>query len=130
MSTKQPTASAISALLRRSGFTRSTWGGKGVMYSDAATGYTAWKTHHKDAPQQPYVAVQHHIKDDGTDDWPERKHEMLAQLEKYAQVLRLHGYHAMVRRRGDEPPWLIIMTAVTAPPSGEATGTKGKERDR
>lgn len=114
MTAKTPTASAISALLRRSGFTRSTWGNAGVMYGDATTGYTAWKTHHRDAPQQPYVAVQHHIKTDRTDDWPERKAEMLEQLERYAKVLRLHGYHALVRRHArDEPPWLVIMTAVT-----------------
>jgi hypothetical protein len=113
MPKKQPAASAISALLRRSGFTRSTWGDKGVMYADATSGYTAWKTHHQNAPQQPYVAVRHHIKDDGTE-WPERKAQMLEQLERYAKVLRLHGYHALVRRRGrDEPPWLVIMTAVT-----------------
>ena len=113
MPRKQPTASAISALLRRSGFTRSTWGSKGVMYADASTGYTVWKSHHQNAPQQPFVAVQYHVKSDGwTPDWAERKAEMLTQLEKYARVLRLHGYTPLVRDRGDEPPWLMLMVAV------------------
>jgi hypothetical protein len=106
---------AISALLRKAGFERSTWGNAGVLYSDATTGYTAWKTHHQNAPQQPYVAVQHHIKDDGwSPDWPARKREMRQRLEEYAAIIREAGYTPLVRDRGrDEPPWLIIMTAVS-----------------
>ena len=109
MTAKQPTAHAISALLRRSGFQRSTYGDRDVLWDDVTEGYSVWKTRHRDAPDHPYVAVQHVIGGDARE-WPERKREMRRRLEEYAAVIRDAGYAPLVRDRGDEPPWLTIMT--------------------
>lgn len=113
---KTATPQAISALLRRAGFERSTYGDKGVMWNEASTGFSVWRTYHQDVPQQPYVAVQHHIKDADYSDVDRVAYaEMRARLEEYAVVIRAAGYPALVRDRGDEPPWLTILT-VAAPP--------------
>jgi hypothetical protein len=115
MTTKPPTPQAISALLRKAGFTRSNYGAKGVMWNEASTGYSVWRTFHANDPDQPYIAVQHHIREDGWEpDWPARKKEMRSRLEEYAAALRAAGYAALVRDRGSEPPWLTIMTVVSA----------------
>jgi hypothetical protein len=111
MTAGQPTPQGISRLLRKAGFTRSTYGDKGVMWNEASPGYSAWKTFHGDHSEHPYVAVQHVTRSEG--DWDERKAESRSWLEKYAAVLRGAGFAAVVRDRGTEPPWLIIMTVVT-----------------
>jgi hypothetical protein len=115
--TKSPTPQGISALLRKAGFTRSNYGDKGVMLDDVTTGYSVWKTWHVNHPNQPYVAVQYLIKGLGCLDWAEAKQDMLAHLEEYAAPLIEAGYAPLVRDRGDEPPWLTIMTVVEAAPS-------------
>ena len=115
---KTPTASGISRLLAAAGFKRSNWGGKGVMRNEASTGFSCWKSYHQDTPEQPYVAVQYVIAgsppyvDD--EDRAERYTEMRTRLGEYAAVIRDAGYPAMVRDRGTEPPWLTILTIVTA----------------
>ena len=38
------------------------------------------------------------------------KKQAVAMLERYAEVIREAGYPALVRRRGQEPPWLTILT--------------------
>jgi hypothetical protein len=114
---RNPTPQGISAMLAKAGFARSTWGRPGVTYQEASTGFTAWKTFHRDDPAHPYVAVQHHIQwtaDSDSETWAARKAAMRARLEEYAVFLRTAGYAAIVRDRGDEPPWLHILTAVTA----------------
>ena len=45
-------------------------------------------------------------------DWDERKKESRSRLEGYAAVLREAGFAALVSDRGDEPPWLTIMTVL------------------
>jgi hypothetical protein len=112
------TPQGISALLRKSGFARSDAGSSGVMADDASTGFTVWKTFHGNAPSQPYVAVQHLVKGmwtDRTDEgWAAYQSEARTRLEAYAKVVRAAGYAPVVRDRGTEPPWLIILTAATA----------------
>ena len=118
MTPKTPTASGISRLLAKAGFERSNWGGKGVMRNETSTGFSCWKSYHHDHPQQPYVAVQHVIAgsppyvDD--EERSERHTEMRTRLGGYAAVIRDAGYPAMVRDRGQEPPWLTILTIITA----------------
>jgi hypothetical protein len=118
MTTRTPTPQAISALLRRAGCARSNYGSKGVMWNEATPGYKAWKTCHRDHPEQPYVAVLH-VADRvafpaGTDEeWRACVKECRAHLELYAGVIRRAGYAAVVRDRGQEPPWLTILTVVT-----------------
>lgn len=116
VTSKPPAPQGISALLKRAGFERSDTGQPGVMWHEASTGFSVWKTFHGNAPRQPYVAVQHHIRDaDRSDEgWPGRQQEMRAMLDRYAEVLRTAGYPAFVRDRGKEPPWLTILTVVTA----------------
>ena len=110
MTTKEPTPQGISALLRKAGFQRSSYGDKGVMWNEATPGYSVWKTFHGDHPGHPYVAVQHVTSSDP--DWGERKKESRSRLEEYAVVLREAGFAALVSDRGDEPPWLTIMTVL------------------
>ena len=43
MTTKEPTPQGISALLRKAGFQRSSYGDKGVMWNEATPGYSVWK---------------------------------------------------------------------------------------
>jgi hypothetical protein len=109
---KTPTPQGISRLLRKAGFPRSDYGSKGVMRNEASTGFSVWKTHHCDHPSQPYVAVQHVVKDmHATDeDWEGYLELAPVMLERYAEVIRRAGYAALVRRRGQEPPWLTILT--------------------
>jgi hypothetical protein len=127
-STKTPTASGISRLLSAAGFKRSTWGGKGVMWNEASTGFSCWKSYNQNTPQQPYVAAQHVIAgsppyiDD--EDRSEHYREMRARLEDYAKVLREAGYAALVRDRGAEPPWLTILTVVAPTPVSSSPTTR------
>lgn len=116
MTAKAPTPQAISALLKRAGFPRSNHGKPGVDYSEISTGFVCWKTFHKDAPQQPYVAVQYNVKGmHATDeDWEGYQRLATVMLEHYAEVIRAAGYAPVVRDRGQEPPWLTILTVVTA----------------
>jgi hypothetical protein len=112
---KTPTPQDISRLLREAGFERSDSGQPGVMWNRASTGYRVWKSHHASAPQQPFVAVMHVIKDSHYADDEERTEvyrEMRGRLEQYAAVIREAGYPALVRDRGTEPPWLTILTVV------------------
>ena len=39
---------------------------------------------------------------------------MLVRLGEFAAVIENAGYHPVVRDRGDEPPWLTILTVVAA----------------
>jgi hypothetical protein len=110
MTASQPTASGVSRLLAKAGFERSNYGNAGVMWNEATPGYKVWKSWHQNAPQQPFVAVMHVIRsDDRGEDW---KGEMRAELERYAAVIRAHGWPALVRDRGDDPPWITILTVV------------------
>lgn len=117
MTTKTPTPQAISALLKRAGFERSDGGKAGVMWNEASTGYRVWKSWHSSTPQQPFIAVLHNIKDSYYADDEDRAAvyaEMRSSLERYAAVIRKGGYPAVVRDRGTEPPWITILTVVTA----------------
>lgn len=120
---RTPTPQAISALLCKAGFERSNHGCPGISYDEVSTGFVAWKAYHQNAPQQPYVAVQHNIAGmfgERTDEgWAAYLTEARARLEEYAGVVREAGYPAVVRDRGDEPPWLTVLT-VAAAPAGEA----------
>ena len=112
--TTEPTPQAISRLLKKAGFPRSDYGDPGVMHGSASTGFSAWKTHHRDHPGQPYVAVQYIVRGmhaaDG--DWEGYLRLATVMLEHYAEVIRKAGYPALVRDRGQEPPWLTILTVV------------------
>lgn len=115
--TKQPTPQAISRLLAKAGFVRSNHGRPGVSYQEVTTGFVAWKTYHQSHPEQPYVAVQHDVEGMFSrgltnEDWNAYLAEARARLEDYAEVIREAGFAAMVRNRGDEPPWLTILTIV------------------
>lgn len=116
MTDKPPTPQGISALLRKAGFPRSDYGDKGVMYGSASTGFSVWKTHHRDHPGQPYVAVQYIVKGmlASDEDWEGYQRLATVMLGHYAEVIRTAGYPAVVRDRGQEPPWLTILTIVTA----------------
>jgi hypothetical protein len=118
MSTPRPTPQGISRLLAKAGFERSTHGRPGVSYDQVSTGFVVWKTFHQDDPEHPYVAVQHDVSgmfgDRSDEGWAAYLTEARARLEDYAACLRTAGYAAFVRDRGGEPPWLHIMTAVTA----------------
>lgn len=86
------------------------------MWNEASTGFRVWKSYHQNAPQQPFVAVMHVIKDShyaDDEDRAEVYREMRARLEGYAKVIRAHGYPALVRDRDTEPPWITILTVVT-----------------
>jgi hypothetical protein len=112
--TKTPTASAISRLLRRAGFQRSNYGQQGVMWDEVTDGFNVWKTYHQNAPRQPYIAVQYiarTMRDNGAE-WDGVKAEMLARLGEFAAVIESAGYHPVIRDRGGEPPWLTILTVV------------------
>ena len=121
---KPPTPQGVSALLKRAGFKRSTYGDKGVMWNEASDGFSVWKSHHQNAPQQPYIAVQYiarTLRDTGAE-WGGTdgiKAEMLVRLGEFATVIENAGYHPVVRDRGDEPPWLTILTVVTAGKAGQ-----------
>jgi hypothetical protein len=119
--TRRPTASGISRLLAKAGYQRSTYGQPSVMWNEATDGFSVWKTHHRDNPQQPYVAVQYHARTLTNEmaEWRDIKAEMLTRLGEYATVIEKAGYHPLVRDRGDEPPWLTILTAVPAPEDSE-----------
>ena len=115
--TKQPTPQGISRLLAKAGFPRSSHGRPGVSYDEVTTGFTAWKTYHRDHPEQPYVAVQHDVEGMFSrsltdEDWDAYLAEARARLEDYAKVVREAGFAALVRNRGSEPPWLTILTVV------------------
>ena len=56
-------------------------------------------------------------RDDRGEDW---QRDALAELERYAAEIREAGWPALVSSRGDEPPWLTILTVVT-PGTGEGT---------
>ena len=116
---KPPTPQAISRLLSAGGFDRSTYGDTGVMWNEATDGFNVWKSYHQNAPQQSFVAVQYiarTLRDTGAD-WGGiggTKAEMLVRLGEFAAVIEDAGYHPVVRDRGDEPPWLTILTVVAA----------------
>ena len=115
---KQPTPQGISALLKRAGFERSNHGRPGVMWNEVSTGFVCWKTYHRDYPDQHYVAIQHDVEgmhsDRSDEGWHAYRREALSMLERYAGVIREHGYHALVRTQGhDELPQLAILTVVT-----------------
>jgi len=116
---KQPTASAISRLLAKAGFARSTYGQPGVMWNEASDGFVVWKSYHQNTPTQCYVAVQHIARTlrDEMAEWADIKAEMLARLGEYAAAIEQAGYHPVVRDRGAEPPWLTILTTVSEAPS-------------
>ena len=119
MTTKPPTPQGISRLLASAGFERSNHGKPGVMWNEVSTGFVCWKTYHHDYPDQPYIAIQHNVAgmfSDRTDEgWHAYRHEALSMLERYADVIREHGYHTLVRHQGrDELPQLSILTVVTA----------------
>jgi hypothetical protein len=109
---KAPTPQGISRLLRKAGFPRSDYGSKGVMWNEASTGFSVWKTHHRDHPGQPYVAVQYVVKGmhAAGDDWEDYLQLATAVLENYAEVIREAGYAPLVRLRDRERPWLTILT--------------------
>lgn len=112
MTPRTPTPQSVSALLGKAGFERSNYGNAGVMWHEATTGYKVWKSYHQDSPQSPFVAVMHVIRrDDRGEDW---QRDALAELERYAAVIRAAGWPALVRDQGEEPPWLTILTVVTA----------------
>lgn len=109
---KPPTPQGISALLKRAGFERSTWGKPGVGYTEASTGFVVWRTFHRDAPQQPYVAVKYiseGMKFSTDEEYNAYQREARARLEEYAAAVRGAGYAPVVRNRGDEPPWLTVI---------------------
>jgi len=113
-----PTASGISRLLAAAGFERSTYGRPGVMSSEVTDGFSVWKSYHQNAPQQTFVAVQYIARTllDSEAEWGGTdgiKAEMLVRLGEFAAVIEDAGYHPVVRDRGDEPPWLTILTVVT-----------------
>ena len=117
---RAPAPQAISALLRRAGFERSNHGRPGVGYDEVSTGFVVWETRHRNAPRQPLVAVQHNVSgmfsartDEG---WAAYLAEARARLEDYAGVIREAGYHVLVRDRGEEPPWLTVLTVVPCQP--------------
>lgn len=110
------TASSVSALLRRSGFQRSNYGDTGVMRDETTPGYTAWKSYHQTNPHQPFIAVMHTTAEKAWGDdeaWSAHVAECKEHLEKYAEAIRAAGYKPVVRDRGSEPPWLIILTVIT-----------------
>ena len=124
VSSKPPTPQGISALLRKAGFGRSDYGRQGVMWKEASPGYSVWRTYHHEHPDQPYVAVQHVVKGvrpglGDEEDWSAYVKEARSWLEKYAEVIREAGYAPVVRDRGTEPPWLTILTVVTAGKEGQ-----------
>jgi hypothetical protein len=99
MTAKIPTAQAISALLKRAGFTRSTsTGGHG-----STTGFIV-----SEGPQPGMIRVRYHSRTEGASSAPEY---IEAKAGQYVEVIRKAGYAA---ERGDHPAELTVSRACGA----------------
>jgi hypothetical protein len=120
---KQPTPQGISALLRKAGFARSEmipgrtgWDGRRIRSAKRTDGYRVTKG----LAGQVLVgyATGRVVNPDAT---AKRRDGLLAD---YARVICAAGWQATVSEPDEWAPRVIV----TAPPSGEATGSKAKER--
>jgi hypothetical protein len=119
---KQPTPQAISALLCKAGFARSDvipgrigWDGRRIRSAKRTDGYRVIKGNAGQV--QVSYATGRVVNPDAT---AKRRAEL---LPAYARALCAAGWQATVSEPDEWAPRVIV----TAPPAGEATGSKAKE---